>query len=114
MEIRELRPEEVPPDSGVLPGSLVMGVLDGERVVAVLAAFTTVFLDPLWVAPTHRGRSTKFLWSLWTRMKSRLREADIRAVIGHADQSQPAMGEILQRLGKEVPRKRQFVLFLGE
>lgn len=113
-EIRELRPEEVPADAGVVPGSLVMGVLEDEKVVAVLGAFTCVFLDPLWVAPGARDQSQGFLRPLWDRMKARLRNSGIKVVIGHADPSQPAMARILARLGKEAPPKRQFLIFLGE
>jgi len=115
IEIRELKPEEVPEDSGVMAGSLVMGVLEDGEVIAVLAAFTTVFLDPLWVAPEKRTQSIGFLRPLWDKMRDRLKEADIKAVIGHADITQPAMAEILKRLGgREVTGKRQFVLLLGE
>lgn len=115
IEIRELKPEEIPSAARIVPGSLVMGVLDNGRVIAILAAFTSVFLDPLWVEPESRNHSVGFLRPLWDRMKSRLRQADIQCVIGHADSTQPNMATLLSKIGgKEVVGKRQFVLLLGE
>lgn len=116
-EVRELRPEEVPLAAEVPEGcDLVMGVVEDGKVVALLGAFTVVFVDPFWVAPDHRTKVARSaLRELWERMRLRLIHAGISAVIGHADQSQPGMASLIEYLGgKEVVGKRQFVMKLGE
>lgn len=116
MEIRELRAEEIPAEAGVPVGSLVMGVVEDDQVVALLGAFSMVFLDPLWVAPQRRGMIGPVLMrSLWDRMRVRLSGLGINIAVGHADQSHPVMSNLLKRIGgQEVLGKRQFVVRLEE
>lgn len=113
IEIRELLVSEVPAEAGVPAGALVIGVVQEGRVIAVLAAFTTVFIDPLWVVPELRTKSVSFLRPLWEKLRARLQRAGIHYAFGHADQSNPSMPSLLKRLGgREVEGKRQFVLSL--
>jgi len=117
MEIRELSESEVPVEAGVPIGAVAVGAVEDGQVVALLGAFTTVFLDPLWVAPGHRRKtlSPTLLSGLWKRMRTLLLDANVHMVVGHADHTQPVMALLLQRIGgKEVLGKRPFVVKLEE
>ena len=117
MEIRELREEEIPVEAEVPSGAVAVGVVEDGQVVALIGAFTTVFLDPLWVAPEHRGKvlSRNVLRQLWMGMRDLLLNANVRMVVGHARQDQPVMAMLLKRIGgEEVFEKRPFVVRLEE
>lgn len=116
-EVRELRAEEIPAEAGVPEGAIAVGLVENGEVVALMGAFVMIFLDPIWVAPHHRGRvlTPGVLRRFWDGMRSMLRDAGFRVAVGHVNQSEPVVANLLQRVGaREVLGRRQFVVRLEE